>query len=86
MRHKHLGLRSPSQGDHWNYLGMARVDDRGTTKSCWNFEPTNTTGGPSSYTELTSKEIGCRDCATSHTRGSIGGPTTIGSCKEAQVF
>jgi hypothetical protein len=52
---------------------------RGTTRSCWNFEPANTAGGPSSDTKLTSKETGCRDCATSHTRGSTGGPTTIGS-------
>jgi hypothetical protein len=62
--------------------GLGRMDGEGATRSCWNFEPTNTAGGPSSDTELTSKETSCRDCATSHTRGNTGGLTAIGSYRE----
>ena len=62
------------------------MDGEGSTGSCWNLKPTIAAGGPNSDTNLTSKEIDCRDCATSHTRGSIGGPTAIRSCKEAQVL
>jgi hypothetical protein len=63
-----------------------RMDGEGATGSCWNLEPTTMTGGPNSDTKLTSKETNRRDCATSHTRGSTGGPTTIRSRREAQFF